>query len=200
MRSFGESGIQLELLVWTREPRRQAVLRSDLGFEIFESFARHGITIPFPQQDVHLHAPALERAAVAWARRTFTPDELAEAEVATATGPKGDDLPEIVEEGTPATWSHDDLVALASRMRGRGGVAIADRRHLLTAYRRAFVGSEAVAWLRREANLTRDEALSVGRLLVERRLVHHVLDEHAFEDEGYFYRFYADEEGIAAVV
>jgi hypothetical protein len=51
----------------------------------------------------------------AWksSRRTFTPDELAEAEVATATGPKADDLPEIVEEGTPATWSHDDLVALA---------------------------------------------------------------------------------------
>jgi len=200
IRSFGESGIQLELLVWTRDPRRQGQLRSDLGFEIFESFARHAITIPFPQRDVHLHAPALERAAVAWARRTFTPQELAAAEAATATGPKADDLPEIVEERTQAAWSHDDLVALASRMRERGGVAIADRRHLLTTYRRAFVGSEAVAWLRREANLTRDEALAVGRLLVERRFVHHVRDEHGFEDEGYFYRFYADEERMAAAV
>src|SRR6185369_1711800 len=123
--SFGERGIQLDLLVWMRDPRRQGQLRSDLGFEIFESFARHGITIPFPQQDVHLHAPALERAAVAWARRTFTPQELAAAEAATATGPKADDLPEIVEERTQAAWSHEDLVALASRMRDRGGVAIA---------------------------------------------------------------------------
>jgi len=45
--------------------------------------------------------------------------------------------------------------------------------------------------------LTRDEALAVGNLLVRRRIVHHVLDEHGFEDGNLFYRFYADEPRIA---
>jgi hypothetical protein len=41
--------------------------------------------------------------------------------------------------------------------------------------------------------LTREEATGVGRRLVEAGLLHHVLDEHGFEDARLFYRFYADE-------
>jgi small-conductance mechanosensitive channel len=193
LRSFGESGIELELLVWTRDPRRQSVLRSDLNFRVIEAFARHDVTIPFPQQDMHLHAPALERAVTAWARRTFSPEEL---EAAAAAGLKGDDpgeLPELPDDHVPAAWTPARLAALVERMRSPGGVPIADRRHLFTTHRRSFVGTDAVAWLREREGLTREEALTVGRLLVERRLVHHVLDEHEFEDASLFYRFYADE-------
>jgi hypothetical protein len=109
-------------------------------------------------------------------------------------------LPEVVEEQARVAWSDADLAQLVARMRGPGGVAIEDRRHLLTVHPRTFVGSEAIAWLRDRGGLTRDEALLVGRLLVERRLAHHVLDEHGFEDAALFYRFYADEAGEARFI
>jgi small-conductance mechanosensitive channel len=193
LRSFGESGIEMELLVWTREPRRQHQLRSDLNFAILDGLARHGVAIPFPQQDVHVHAPALERALGAWARRTFSAEELAAAHPADGSRRPFDALPDVVDDRPRIAWSDAELAALVERMRGPQGVAIQDRRHLLKTYPRTFIGSEAVAWLRRHANLTRCEALAVGRLLVERRVLHHVLDEHDFEDAAFFYRFYADE-------
>lgn len=41
--------------------------------------------------------------------------------------------------------------------------------------------------------MTRDEAVALGRRLLERGLVHHVLDEHDFADDTLFYRFRADD-------
>ncbi len=187
---FGESGIAMTLLVWTRDPARQSHLRSDLGFAIADAFVRHGIGMPFPQRDVHLHAPALERAASAWARRHFTSEDLAAAGGGDRDGTA---LPALVEDRAPATWSDAEIAAVVERMRGPDGVGIADRRHLLATYPRTFVGADAVAWLRDRIGLTHDEAVEVGTLLVERRLAHHVLDEHGFEDANLFYRFYADE-------
>lgn len=197
LHSFGESGIEMELLAWTRTPERQLELRSDLSFAVFEAFGRHGVTVPFPQQDVHLHAPALERAVTAWTRRTFSAEELATAEALAADG-RSAELPELPEDRPTTRWSDTDLAALVARMRGSDGVPIADRRYRLATYPRSFVGREAVAWLCRHVGLTRDEALAVGRLLVARRLAHHVLDEHDFEDAGYYYRFRADEAGAPA--
>jgi hypothetical protein len=78
-------------------------------------------------------------------------------------------------------------------MRGDDGVDIADRRHLLSHYPRCFVGTEAVEWLMRAEDLSRDEAIRLGQRLVDRGLLHHVLDEHPFRDGPYFYRFFADE-------
>jgi hypothetical protein len=70
---------------------------------------------------------------------------------------------------------------------------IADRRHLLTTYRHCFVGREAVSWLVEREGLTRAEAVAVGKRLLEAGHLRHVLDEHGFEDESFFYRFAADE-------
>jgi len=98
-----------------------------------------------------------------------------------APSPAAGSLPEI------------DLDALAARLRGANGVAIEDRRHLATVYRRCFVGKEAVDWLVRSEELTRDEAVAVGQRLIENGTIHHVLDEHPFRDGRYFYRFRADE-------
>jgi hypothetical protein len=78
-------------------------------------------------------------------------------------------------------------------MRRPGGVAILDRRHLLRLYPKCFVGSEVVDWLVRSEGLTRDEAAQVGKLLMDRGDVHHVLDEHPFLDGRLFYRFRVDE-------
>jgi hypothetical protein len=74
-------------------------------------------------------------------------------------------------------------------MRAPDGVAIRDRRHLFSVYPACFVGREAVDWLADQEGLSRDEAVTLGAVLVERGLVRHVLDEHGFEDAHLFYRF-----------
>lgn len=53
--NFGDSSINFELLVWTREfHQRKGVLRSDLNFLAHKKFKEHGIEIPFPQRVVHM--------------------------------------------------------------------------------------------------------------------------------------------------
>ncbi len=49
----------------------------------------------------------------------------------------------------------------------------------------------------RTQNCTREEALNIGQLLVERGIIHDVTDEHPFRDDFFFYRFYSDEQGIS---
>lgn len=86
-----------------------------------------------------------------------------------------------------------DLAAIERTMRSPMGVPIADRTYLGTAYPRSFVGSEAVEWLMKRHRLSRGEAEDVGQSLIELGVMHHVVDEHGFVDEGYFYRFREDE-------
>ncbi len=53
--SFGDSGIDLELRVWIKDPQEGINnIRSELNLGIWEAFKQAGITIPFPQRDVHL--------------------------------------------------------------------------------------------------------------------------------------------------
>ncbi|MEO1002403.1 MAG: mechanosensitive ion channel domain-containing protein [Cyanobacteria bacterium J06638_7] len=51
---FGDSALNFILLVWTGEPRRQYEIKSDLNFRIEARLRERGITIPFPQRDLHL--------------------------------------------------------------------------------------------------------------------------------------------------
>ncbi len=56
--SFGESGIDLELRFWIRDPEDGVNnVRSDLYLAIWDAFKESSITIPFPQRDVHLQTP-----------------------------------------------------------------------------------------------------------------------------------------------
>lgn len=57
---FGESGIDLELRLWVRDPENGVNnVRSDVYRRIWRELREAGITIPFPQRDVHLKpAPA----------------------------------------------------------------------------------------------------------------------------------------------
>lgn len=56
---FGESGIDLELRLWINDPENGVnSVRSDVYRLIWREFRAAGITIPFPQRDVHLK-PAL---------------------------------------------------------------------------------------------------------------------------------------------
>ncbi|MCB2205069.1 mechanosensitive ion channel [bacterium] len=52
---FGENGIIYNLRVWTREfTSRPGVMRSQMYFAIDKRFREEGITIPFPQRDIHI--------------------------------------------------------------------------------------------------------------------------------------------------
>jgi len=52
---FGDSGIDLELRVWIRDPQQGvANVRSDVNVAIWKGFKEAGISIPYPQQDLHI--------------------------------------------------------------------------------------------------------------------------------------------------
>jgi len=52
---FGDSGIDLELRVWIDDPEAGVNnVRTEINLEIWRRFRAHGITIPFPQRDLHL--------------------------------------------------------------------------------------------------------------------------------------------------
>jgi hypothetical protein len=40
---------------------------------------------------------------------------------------------------------------------------------------------------------SREEAIKLGRTLIERSTIHHVTDKHTFKDDYLFYQFLADE-------
>ena len=52
--NFGDSSLSFDLLVWIEDPARQYFVRSDLNFAVVKAFREEGITIPFPQRDLHL--------------------------------------------------------------------------------------------------------------------------------------------------
>lgn len=51
---FGDSSLDFELLFWSRNAFRIEQTKSDIRFAILKAFREGGVTIPFPQRDVHL--------------------------------------------------------------------------------------------------------------------------------------------------
>lgn len=52
---FGDNGIELELRVWIDDPQEGVNnIRSELNVEIWKAFKAAGITIPYPQRDLHV--------------------------------------------------------------------------------------------------------------------------------------------------
>jgi hypothetical protein len=98
-------------------------------------------------------------------------------------------------EETTASFDGENLEHLTRRIRQL--FDIQDRTYGFPSktYPKCFVGSEAVAQLIREGiALDTEDALSVGNMLLDAGVFHHVLDEHAFKNEKLFYRFIADED------
>lgn len=53
--TFGENGMHLELRAWIEDPEAGVNnVRSELNLAIWRAFRSHGITIPYPQRDVHV--------------------------------------------------------------------------------------------------------------------------------------------------
>lgn len=74
----------------------------------------------------------------------------------------------------------------------RRAVPSKDRRYRLKNYRICFVASDAVTWLAERLGVTRQQAVSVGRLLQAERRLYHVLHEHDFADDYLFFRYSGD--------
>ncbi|HVO26148.1 MAG TPA: mechanosensitive ion channel domain-containing protein [Candidatus Margulisiibacteriota bacterium] len=195
-RGFGDSALNFELHVWTRDPSTQFRLVSDLNYRVEANLRRHQIHVPFPQRDLHLRSPQLEQLLNAWSRRHFTATELAASNGQPPEPAAPNEMihgPEGFDDVGSAGWTDEQIQTLIARMRAPDGVPITDRRHLLTVYPKCFVGREAVDWLTHTVGLTREEATMVGQLAMDRGAFHHVLDEHGFKDGNFFYRFREDE-------
>ena len=86
-----------------------------------------------------------------------------------------------------------NLKKLVTEMHAPNGVGIKNRRLWLRTYPKVFVGCEAVTWFKSQYNLSTEQAIHLGNLLIQNKLIHHVLDRHNFKNEYLFYRFYWDE-------
>jgi len=56
-KNFGDSALEFELYFWTTEIFRIEIVKSDLRFMIDKAFRENGITVPFPQRDLHIIQP-----------------------------------------------------------------------------------------------------------------------------------------------
>ena len=53
-RSFGDSGLNFELLGWIAEPALRGRLIHELNMDIYKVFQQEGIEIPYPKRDVYV--------------------------------------------------------------------------------------------------------------------------------------------------
>ena len=53
-RTFGESGLQLQLLAWIEKPELRGRVIDELSTSIYNTFNEEKIEIPFPQRTVHI--------------------------------------------------------------------------------------------------------------------------------------------------
>lgn len=182
---------------------------SELNYRIEAVLRKNDIEIPFPQRDLHLRSPQLEEAIATWMKLN-APSKETELFYPKAVKPKknqdsvafttkNDDLSTTESESLPqieysSSLEEIDIDALVAQMRGEDGVEIKDRRYGFNVYVKCFVGSDAVKWLMRTQKSGIKAAISIGQLLINRGIIHHVLDDHDFKNEHLFYRFYLDEE------
>lgn len=197
---FGESALNFELMVWTGEPRKQFRVRSDLYYEIEASLRRHGVSVPFPQRDLHLRSPQLDALLDGLKQTTGLsgngrlPDDSHSGWDALSAD---SEVPQLEPSQRPHFLEALDLDVLAETMRGDGGVTVGDRRYRLNLYPRCFTGGDAVEWLVQHKGYTREEAILVGQGLLQQGLISSVSADYHFRDGYYFYRFYQDERSLA---
>ncbi|NET55726.1 MAG: mechanosensitive ion channel [Symploca sp. SIO2E6] len=196
-KGFGDNALNFELLVWICDPPHQFRLQSDLYYQMEASLRQHGIEIPFPQRDLHLRSPQLEEALATWLKQQsppppqlYYPDGVTVIENLVPA-----DAEELVPEYFIPTEPKNllekiDLDTLVNQMRSPGGLEIRDRKYRLKSYHNCFVGFEAVKWLMKTQKATKEEAIRLGQMLLEQKIIHHVEDQHDFKDAYLFYRFY----------
>jgi small-conductance mechanosensitive channel len=55
-REFGDSALLFELLVWVPNPELRGKISDQLNEQVYNAVNEAGLTIPFPQRDVHLYS------------------------------------------------------------------------------------------------------------------------------------------------
>jgi len=103
-KSFGDSSLNFELLVWIDEPENSEPIKSTLHFRIEHEFRERGIEIPFPQRDVNIRYP---EALGAW----FDKDSSGEGANGKAYSYK--DTPSELKKPAPkslSNWTLRDLL------------------------------------------------------------------------------------------
>ena len=83
-----------------------------------------------------------------------------------------------------------EVANLVNQMRGKNGLKIKDRWHKFRIYRKSFVACKTVNWLMETQNITRNEAIQLGQMLVDREIIYNVNKAPFFRDEYSFYSFY----------
>ena len=67
---FADSGIALELRVWFTDLQQGiGSIRAEVNVAVWRAFKKAGITIPFPQRDVHLRQVDTSPAAASQSQR-----------------------------------------------------------------------------------------------------------------------------------
>ncbi len=82
-----------------------------------------------------------------------------------------------------------DIRAAEAWVSGKDGFALADRSWRGRSYANCFVGVEAVDRLAARCNCDRIEAVAIGEVLRQVRVLEHVTKSHPFRDGEFFYRF-----------
>lgn len=83
---------------------------------------------------------------------------------------------------------------LTQRIHSAGNLSVKNRTYHLKTYYSCFIASELVDWLISSGEAEdRRKAVQLGQLLLETDFIHHVVDEHNFEDGYLFFRFRQDE-------
>ena len=99
----------------------------------------------------------------------------------------------IFKNGVLHDITPTEIKILTNQMRGANGIKIKNRWYSFKLYPKCFTGNEAVDWFVKSQQVTREEAIQIGEMLISRQIIHHVHDAHDFKDEYLFYRFYIDE-------
>ncbi|MEM9770020.1 MAG: mechanosensitive ion channel domain-containing protein [Cyanobacteria bacterium P01_D01_bin.73] len=175
--SWDDSAIVLRLIAFIREPTKGPRLEALLRERIHAGLEKYDIEVPFPQRDLNLSVPHLDRMAETWLE-----------ERGQQVPPKPEPTRDRPQVNTGIDWD-----SLIRDMRGRDGLPIRDRTAGFRTYRQCFTGTAAVRWLMRHERATQEEAVQIGQQLLARGIIHHVLDEHNFENASYFYRFRDDD-------
>lgn len=68
---FADSSLNFTVRFWSKLDVRLQV-RSELNIQIAEAFAKHGIEIPFPQRDVHLHVDQTSATELSTSLRSWS--------------------------------------------------------------------------------------------------------------------------------
>ncbi|WP_158535116.1 mechanosensitive ion channel domain-containing protein [Acaryochloris thomasi] len=199
---LGDSGLNLLLVVSTRMPKNQFLLKSDLQYLIVKRFQEYKIRIPYNQHDLHVQSPQLNALVDTWTQQqTPQPTELyypnAISRQGTIRSSTFESTPEDIGVGAMAKRRVPlqglDIEQLTNQMRSQNGIDIKDRTYRLRSYPKSFLGCEAVDWLMHTQGVSTQEAIKLGQILIDRGVIHHVTDEQPFQDGYFFYRFYDDE-------